>query len=322
MKYQTYEREPIKTIDYETIQSVFAQAYENGLEVTKDGETAKYIQQLANVDKNQFGICGVFQKDKLIAFGDTDVRFSMQSCSKIIALALALELKGTHEVFQHVKAEPTGDSFNSLIRLDTSSNLPFNPMINAGAIQICSILANDLTFDDILSFTKEICHDEEIYLDEEIAHAEDKFGDRNKAIAYLLKSKDVLQSEPEKALDLYFKLCSIMVNAKDLAHLAYVLSNKGIDPYTNKQLIQPEYVRQVRSIMFTCGMYNYSGEYGVKVGIPSKSGVGGGIVAAPNYLCGIGLYGPSLDEYGNSVAGMKAMEHISHVLGWHAFESK
>ncbi len=215
--------------------------------------------------------------------------------------------------------EPSGDEFNSILKLDLKSDLPFNPFINAGAIQIVSLIADMFSFEDILGFAKQMCMDDGITLNEKVYKSESDTGDRNRAIAYLLKSKGVLMSEPEKTTDLYFKLCSLNVNARSLAGLGVVLANGGKNPFTGKHLINADYVRTIKTLMFTCGMYDFSGEWGVRVGIPAKSGVGGGVTCAAQGNMGFGLYGPALDKVGNSVAAIKAMEHISHRMNLHAF---
>lgn len=320
MKYYTYNREPIVIIDKSAMDQVFQEGYENGLEVIDTGKVANYIPALAKADPGKFGICGMLINGDTITKGDVETRFSMQSISKVINLAVALRTFGVDEVFQHVMMEPSGDEFNSIIKLDTKSSLPFNPMINAGAIQVVSMLVNKYSFEDMLEFAKELCMDPDITLNEEVYRSESETGDRNRAIAHLLKSKGVLQGDVQKTIDLYFKMCSLNVNAKTLAGLGLVLACDGINPFSREALIRPGYVRCIKSIMFTCGLYDYSGEFGVDVGVPAKSGVGGGIMCATKVPMGIGLWGPALDEHGNSVASVKAMEHISHRLHLHVFD--
>ena len=255
-----------------------------------------------------------------LTFGDVETRFSIQSICKVIILAVALKLRGFKETFSHVMMEPSGDAFNSILKLDTRSNLPFNPMINAGAIETSSLLVRETDFSEMLNYTRALCMDPEIRLDKAVFASESQTGDRNRAIAYLLKSKGVMEAEPEETLDLYFRLCSMSVSARSLAGLGLVLANNGTNPETGRQLIAPEHVRTIQSIMFTCGMYDYSGKFSVLVGVPSKSGVGGGIVCAAKGPMGIGLYGPALDAFGNSSGAVKAMVHISQALHLHTFE--
>lgn len=301
------------------VERVFSEAYYIGRASTAKGTVAAYIPELAKADPNAFGLFMVDKNGNSLSFGDFETRFSIQSIGKVIILAAALKYRGFRGTFDHVMMEPSGDSFNSILKLDMRSNLPFNPMINAGAIQIVSLLADLLSFDELVSFARELCHDDGIELDEAVYRSEFDSGDRNRAIVYLLKSKGVLMADPDKTVDLYFKMCSLSVSARSLAALGLVISNGGIDPICGKRLIDAEHVRTVKSIMFTCGMYDFSGEFGVRVGVPSKSGVGGGLVCAAPGM-GIGLYGPALDPFGNSIAAVKAMEHISEKLNLHVFD--
>lgn len=310
----------IKNADRGYIEKVFEEAYRIGLSVTGEGTKADYIPELAKADENAFGICAMDRNGEFVGIGDINTRFSMQSISKVITLAAAIEIKGFDEVFSNVMFEPSGDGFNSIVKLDTVSNLPYNPMINAGAIQIASMLVDDVSFDDLLKFSREFCNDFDIDLNEPVYRSESETGDRNRAIAWLLKSKGVLKTDVEKTCDLYFKMCSLNVTARSLAGMGVIISNGGINPFTDKRYISEKNVRTLKSIMFTCGMYDRSGEFSVKVGVPAKSGVGGGIVCAAKGPLGIGIYGPALDHKGNSAAGVAAMEYISDALHLHIFE--
>lgn len=318
--HATYERDPLTRITDQDIDNVFTEAYENGLEIAPTGRVADYIPELAKADGSSFGICAMNEHGESIDYGDVTTRFSIQSISKVINLAVALKFFGLRHVCRYMKMEPSGDAFNSILKLDTVSNLPFNPFINAGAIQVVSLLQNEFDFDYMLDFTRKFCIDDEITLNRAVYESEAATGDRNRAIAYLLKSKGVLQGDPEKTTDLYFKMCSLNVTARSLAGMGMVLANDGLNPITGQHFIHPGYVRTIKSVMFTCGMYDSSGEFGVKVGMPAKSGVGGGIVCATKSRIGIGMYGPALDEHGNSVAGTHALEHISHRLHQHVFD--
>ena len=320
MLYNTYERGWKKELTQEDIENVFREAYENGRYVAPEGKCADYIPELAKADPGAFGIYALDGQGRELAYGDVTTHFSIQSISKVINLAVSLKYRGFRDTFSHVMMEPSGDAFNSILKLDTRSNLPFNPMINAGAIQTVSLLADEFTFDEMLQFARELCMDPDICLDEAVYLSERDTGDRNRAIAYLLKSKGVLQADPDRTIDLYFRMCSLSVTAKTLAGLGIVLANGGVNPFNQKHWLAPGYVRTIKSIMFTCGVYDFSGEFGVRVGIPAKSGVGGGLVCAVKGPYGIGLYGPALDQFGNSIAAVTAMEHISHRLGLHVFE--
>ena len=306
--------------DPEKRRRAFEEAYSIGLAAAPQGNVADYIPELAKADPNAFGIYMLDAEGESLAFGDVATRFSIQSVGKVIILAAALKYRGFDETFSHVMMEPSGDSFNSILKLDTRSNLPFNPMINAGAIQTVSLLADGIPFGDLLDFARRLCRDPEITMDEPVFRSEFLTGDRNRAIGYLLKSKGVLASDPKRSVDLYFRMCSLAVNARSLAALGLIIANGGEDPINGERVISEDDAKTIRSIMFTCGMYDYSGKYGVKVGVPSKSGVGGGLCCAAKGPMGIGFYGPALDKFGNSKAAVKAMEHISRELRLHVFD--
>ena len=306
--------------DERVLQEHVQRAYVMGCKVLGQGHVADYIPELARADKYEFGLVAQKTDGTVVACGDVDTRFSIQSVGKVISLALALKLLGAKEVFSHVLMEPSGDSFSSIIKLDTRSDLPYNPMINAGAIQVVSLLADHMNPNDILQFARYMCMDPDIDFNEPVYHSEAQTGDRNRAIAYLLKSKGVLMADPEQTLDLYFNLCALNVTAKSLATMGLVLANDGQNPLTGEHVVAPRHARAINSLMFTCGMYDGSGEFGVKVGIPAKSGVGGGIACSVKGRMGIGVYGPALNDKGNSVGGLTALEYLSHALHLHVFD--
>lgn len=306
--------------DVRVLQEHLQHAFVKGCKVLGQGRVADYIPELACADTYSFGLVAQRTDGTVVSCGDVDTRFSIQSVVKVISLALALKLTSIEEVFSHVLMEPSGDSFSSIIKLDTKSDLPYNPMINAGAIQVVSLLTNHLSFEDVMLFARYMCMDPDIDLNEAVYHSEAQTGDRNRAIAYLLKSKGVLMADPEDTLDLYFRLCSLNATAKSLATMGLVLANDGENPITGQHVIAPRHARAINSLMFTCGMYDGSGEFGVKVGIPAKSGVGGGITCSVKGRMGIGVYGPALDEKGNSVGGLAALEYLSHALHLHVFD--
>ena len=320
--YFTYERPDRDISDPKVLEQILTEAYENGRESAESGEgkAADYIPELAKADEKDFGLCIRGINGGVYSFGETEKRFSIQSISKVINLAAALKFFGFRETFSHVKMEPSGDDFNSILKLDLVSELPFNPLINAGAIQVAGMLSNIMDFDEMMEFAKAFCMDEDITLNEAVYRSEAETGDRNRSIAYLLKSKGVLQGDPDKTLDLYFKMCSLNVNADTLARMGLMLANRGQNPYTGKHILHPGYIRTIRSIMYTCGLYNESGTYGVLVGVPAKSGVGGGITACVPQRWGIGTFGPALNEKGNSVGGLAALQHMSHLLHLNIFE--
>lgn len=301
------------------VQGILEQAMEEGRKEIPFGEVASYIPELGNVDKNHLGIC-IFAKDgSKYEAGDTDIRFTIQSISKVISLAAALQHCGFESVFEKIGMEPSGDAFNSLLKLDMSSNYPYNPMINSGAIAVASYLMPIVSFEDMLSYARKLCMDPGIVLDEKVYDSEMSHSARNRAIAYLLESKDIVNSDVEQSLKLYIKMCSLSVTARSLAGLGLVLANGGVHPETGERLLDSKVVRVVKTIMLTCGMYDGSGEFAVHVGIPSKSGVGGGLLSVVDKKMGIGIYGPALDEKGNSIAGRYMLRYLSDKLHLHMF---
>lgn len=301
------------------MQNILDEAVREGKKMVDLGKTASYIPELNRVDKNYLGVCIYTGDGKILKSGDADVRFTIQSISKVISLAVALERCGFEETFDRVGMEPSGDSFDSLVKLDLTSDYPSNPMINSGAIAIASHLVSKVSFENMLLFTRKLCLDEKITLDEKVYHSEMSHISRNKAIAYLLESKGILANGVEESLDFYVKMCSLSVTAASLAGFALVLASDGIHPVTGKRLLNSHVVQTVKTIMLTCGMYDGSGKFAVEVGVPSKSGVGGGILSVVDKRMGIGIFGPSLDKKGNSVAGQYVLRELSDKMKLHMF---
>ena len=302
------------------MQNILDKALRQGRSVTGLGEVASYIPELSKADKNHVGVCVMDCVGGCFEAGDVDVRFTVQSISKVVSLAIALELYGMEAVFGQIGMEPSGDAFNSIVKLAGDASRPYNPMVNSGAIAVASYIAPELTFEEMLERTRELCGDPEIAFNEAVYHSEMSTTSRNRAICYLLESKGVLRCGVDEALELYIKMCSLNVTARDLAYLGLVLANGGVRLQDGKQLLQPETVRVVKSIMLTCGMYDGSGEFAVRVGVPTKSGVGGGLLSVVNKRMGIGIFGPSLDRKGNSIAGEKILQYLSAQLKLHMFD--
>lgn len=289
---------------------------------TEKGLVASYIPELSKADKSAIEVCIALRDGtmcELINGDNPATRFTLQSISKVVALILALQKHGEDYVFSKVGMEPTGDPFNSLMKLETADEKPFNPLINAGAIVTAGMLIKDLSFDEIISFTSELLNDPDVSLNEAVFNSEKAHGSRNRALAYLLDSKGILAHDAAETVDLYFRLCSIDSTAAGLAHMGLVLSNGGVSPVSGKRLIDRRIVKCAQTLMMTCGMYDGTGEYALKVGIPSKSGVAGGIVSCTRQGFGIGVYGPSLDPKGNSIGGIHLLEYLSKELGLHYF---
>ena len=302
------------------LEQLLQQAIEVGRPFIAQGEVATYIPELGNADKNKLGICVHTLDGKCYACGDVDTRFSIQSISKVITLAAALELCGFDTVFENVGMEPSGDAFNSLLKLEISGSHPYNPMINSGAIAVASYTQPKISFENMLALTRQLCHDDGIVLDEKVYHSEMENVARNRAIAYLLESKGVIKGNVEQALDFYVRMCSLSVTAQSLANLGLLLANDGMNPYGGGRLWESETVRVVHTIMLTCGMYDGSGEFAVRVGLPTKSGVGGGLLSLADGKMGIGIYGPALDAKGNSIAGEQMLRYLSAQLHLHLFD--
>ena len=231
---------------------------------------------------------------------------------------LAILDNGKDRVFSRVGVEPTGDSFNSIVSLERKpSKKPFNPMVNSGAILTTSLIEGDSEeekFERILEFTRKVTGNDDIQLNEDVYLSEKETGDRNRALAYFMKSNGVIEGNIDDILDLYFKQCSLEVNAKDLARFGAMLANDGVLPWNGERVISREICRIIKTIMVTCGMYDDSGKFAVHIGIPAKSGVGGGIMSAVPRRMGIGIFGPSLDDKGNSIAGTHVMKDLSEEL--------
>lgn len=301
------------------MQKILEQALEEARGEIAFGEVATYIPELGKADKNHLGVCIYLKNGERYSAGNTTERFTIQSISKVISLAVALERCGFDRIFQKVGMEPSGDTFNSLVKLDLSSDHPYNPMINSGAIAVASYLMPVIVFDELLNFVRKLCMDPEITLNEKVYQSEMSNIARNRAIAYLLESKGVIESDVEKSLELYVKMCSMNVTAESLAGLGLVLAGGGLHPDTGERLLDSHVVQVVKTIMLTCGMYDGSGEFAVRVGIPSKSGVGGGILSVVEKKMGIGIYGPALDSKGNSIAGSYLLQYLSEKLKLHMF---
>jgi len=300
------------------LQKYLDEAVEYGKKFIHTGAAATYIPELAKADVSKAGICVMNASGEIYTSGDSDQRFTVQSISKIMNLGIAMQALGYEKTFAKVNMEPSGDAFNGIVKLDIDSSIPFNPMINAGAIVIVDLLASHFDFDTILGWMKLLCLDESLSLDEDVYRSESLTGARNRSIAYLLRSKDVISENVERTLDLYFKLCSVKVTARSLAGFGLVLACDGVDPRNNVRLLEHRAVKVIKTLMFTCGLYDESGRFAVRVGLPSKSGVGGGILTFSG-TSGIGVYGPALDSKGNSVAGMKILEQLSERLSLHVF---
>lgn len=301
------------------IQQVLEEACTYAKSFLSQGKVATYIPELAKANPNHLGVCIVTKDGDVYHCGDWQEEFTIQSISKTMSLMLALETVGYDKVFSKVGVEPTGDAFNSIVKLETRDLRPLNPMINAGAIATASCIAGENDFEKFLSYVRKLCKRDTIDINQEVYLSEKRSGMRNRSMAYLMQSDNILDCDAETALDLYFKMCSVKMNTFDLANYAVLLANDGVDPQSGDRIVESWIVRIVKTLMVTCGMYDGSGEFAMKVGIPAKSGVGGGIIASVEKKMGIAAYSPALDSKGNSVGAYHAVEYLSHHLNLHYF---
>ncbi len=281
-----------------------------------DGEVATYIPELSRVDPSLFGICIATVEGAVYEAGDTRAPFTIQSMSKPLTYGLALERLGTDAVRSRIGVEPSGDAFNE-ISISPLTGMPRNPLINAGAIACAGLVAGavDDPFAGLLE-TYGRYAGRELEIDESVYRSESDTGHRNRGMAHMLRSFGVID-QPDAALDLYFRQCSISVECRDLAVIAATLANGGVNPITGERAVGEEVVRDVLSVMASCGMYDFAGEWLVSVGLPAKSGVSGGIFAVLPGRLGIGVFSPRLDALGNTVRGIAVCRELSQDLAVH-----
>ncbi|KIL53162.1 glutaminase [Jeotgalibacillus campisalis] len=289
------------------------------------GATAQYIPALAEQEPNQLGICIMDYDGDTYLAGETDVNFTLQSVSKIISFVALCHFKGMDFVLDKVDVEPTGEAFNSIIPFEIHRpGKPFNPLINAGAITVASMLPGDTPdekFERFILFVEGMIG-RRLELNEEVYQSEWKTAHRNRALAYYLKESNLLELDVEEALEIYIRLCSISIGLKDLSKIGLVIAHDGYDPVEKQQIFSSDVARIAKVLMVTCGMYNSSGKFAAHVGLPAKSGVSGGILASvpPKWHseekafrkgCGIAVFGPAIDAHGNSAAGTMLLRQLS-----------
>ncbi len=287
-----------------------------------DGAVATYIPELAKARPEWFGICVVTADGQVYEIGDCNQEFTIQSVSKPFMFGLALEDHGREHVLSKVGVQPMGEAFNS-ITLDQASNRPFNPMVNAGAIATTDLIKGKDFAERVtrmLQMFGRYCG-RTMHIDNSVFFSERATGHRNRAMGHLMLNFGMVGEKVEETLELYFQQCSVLVTCKDLATIGATLANDGVNPITGERAIATEYVKDLLSVMLTCGMYDFAGEWAYRVGFPAKSGVGGGITAVVPGRLGIGTFSPLLDAKGNSIRGMKVCQELSKKFGLHAFEA-
>lgn len=286
------------------------------------GQVASYIPELATINPNQFGIAVVEASGNVVTAGDADVPFSIQSISKVFTLALAIGRVG-EKIWRRVGREPSGSPFNSIVQLEYERGIPRNPFINAGAIAVTDLILSGHkpreAIGEILRFMQFLADDSTVMIDEKVAASEQRTGFRNMALANYMKSFGVLDNPVEYTLGVYFHHCAIAMTCSQLATAGRFLAQFGANPATGFAVINPEAARRINAVMLTCGHYDGSGEFAYRVGLPGKSGVGGGILAIAPGKASICVWSPGLDPNGNSHLGRIALEYLSRRMGWSIF---
>ena len=292
---------------------------------TQQGQLPSYIPALKKGDPKHLGVCLLSCDGQLIQAGDCGVQFSIQSIVKPILLLQALLDNGVGAVRAHVGVEATGKPFDAINYTDqVLDSQHLNPMVNMGAIAVCSLIRGSSyqeRFHRLLALTRLLAgEDARIQVNEDVYRSEKASGNKNRALAYLLKPYGIIQDDVEEVLDCYFHACAISTDCVGLARIGCVLANKGCQPGSQDPIIPPEYARFVNAILTTCGMYDGSGDFAVRAGVPAKSGVGGGILAVMPGSFGLAAFSPRLDESGNSVRAQKAVRYIINKLGLNVFK--
>jgi len=280
------------------------------------GKVADYIPALARVRPDQLGIALQTLDGQTAVAGDSEIRFSIQSISKTFTLALAFALEG-NDLWKRVGVEPSGNPFNSLVQLEFENGKPRNPFINAGALVVTDVLCRH--YDDpksvILNLIRSLAGSDDISFDEEVAASEKATGFRNQSLAWFLKSCGNLHSDVDTVLDVYFHQCSIAMNCRELSRAFLFLANHGVHPYTGEAMLTRSQAKRLNAILLTCGFYDQAGEFAFRVGMPGKSGVGGGVAAFIPGELAVAVWSPELNEHGNSVVGMQVLEWFTTRTG-------
>lgn len=286
------------------------------------GEVAAYIPELARVDPNVFGIAVIDAEGRVAAAGESDAPFSIQSISKVFTLTLALGKVGDR-LWRRVGREPSGSPFNSIVQLEYERGIPRNPFINAGAIAVTDLILSGHqpreALGEILHFMRFLADDQSIAIDKAVAASEQRTGFRNAALANYMKSFGVLENPVEFTLGVYYHHCAIAMTCRQLAMAGRYLVHSGRNPATGMTVVPPERARRINAVMLTCGHYDGSGEFAYRVGLPGKSGVGGGILAIAPGKASIAVWSPGLDANGNSHLGRIALEALTKRMGWSIF---
>jgi glutaminase len=306
------------------LQSVVTEIAEEMKARPDRGEVAAYIPELARADPAAFGIAVIDADGQVATGGDADTAFSIQSISKVFTLTLALGKVGDR-LWARVGREPSGSPFNSIVQLERERGIPRNPFINAGAIAVTDLILSGHqpreALGEILRFVQFLAQDTSIVIDRTVAASEERHGFRNAALANYMKSFGVLDNPVAYTLGVYFHHCAIAMSCRQLAMAGRFLAHSGHDPSTGLSVVQPERARRINAVMLTCGHYDGSGEFAYRVGLPGKSGVGGGVLAVAPGKASVAVWSPGLDPSGNSHLGRIALEMLTRRLGWSIFSA-
>lgn len=287
-----------------------------------EGRVADYIPALACIDRRKFGMAAVTIQGEVFTAGDAEEPFSVQSVSKVFTLTLALE-KAADALWERIGREPSGTPFNSIVQLERERGIPRNPFINAGAIVVSDIILAErppsAAISEITDFVRGLSEDRSVSVDPEVARSEAGTGFRNASLAHFMKGFGNLKSPVEDCLETYFHHCALSMNCVQLARAGLFLANGGLDPVSGKRIVAAVRARRINALMLTCGHYDASGDFAFKVGLPGKSGVGGGILAIAPKRAAIAVWSPGLNASGNSLAGSYALEKLSQETGWSIF---
>jgi glutaminase len=292
--------------------NIIEKVYKDLLKKDLSGEIASYIPALEEVDEGKFGVSISTLLGDHFSIGDAEERFSIQSISKVFSLSMAIDILGD-KLWKRIGVEPSGNPFNSLVQLEYEQGIPRNPFINAGAIVLADILITKYKnpFEHYLDMIIELCGSANLSYDQSIFESEKEFGDRNRALAYFVKSYNNLENPVEEVLDLYFKQCSILMNCAELSQAFLYLANHGLNPRNQRRILSSSQTKRLNAVMLTCGFYDESGDFAYYVGLPGKSGVGGGIAAIFPQHYSISVWSPPLDKKGNSELGMQFLERFT-----------
>jgi len=304
-------------------QKILEEIYQELQPELKKGKVADYIPALAEVDGDQFAMTLTLKSGEQFSVGKFQENFSIQSISKVLAFSLAIDIY-SKSLYKRVGVEPSGNAFNSLVQLEYESGIPRNPFINAGAIVVMDALMSHYggdyaALEKVLNFTRDVSDNSEIGFDTIVAKSEMEHASRNLSLAHLMKSFDNFDNDVRNVVQTYFKQCAIVMSTENLSRAMLYLAFKGKDPISKKQFLNEAQTKRINALMLTCGHYDASGEFAFNVGLPAKSGVGGGIVAVVPNVMSIAVWSPRLNSYGNSHAGTLALQMFTTKTGLSIF---